>query len=243
MYRKRLSKCSGLFGIGRALVVAAGLAALAPVTAAEKKQGGLEEDPERIKGKLVSLERKGRSLVLTMTDKDGEEKEFMLTSRVSLLISAKGDNGFLAPKQFVSTTAVMSNKMLFAKQLNVLVSKGKTPRAGLAKAPPKAGQSMNAYLVAGEILSRQNSKEYEDYETVTVNVGGRNGTSVFLDKGYTVTVSVTDPEFAKPEADVELQGQTARGRFNVTAVKIKLKGELKSEDLLAPPAKKGRKKR
>ena len=192
---------------------------------AQKKKG-----LQTIKGKLVSLEKKGRLAVLTVETEDKEKKEIPVTSRTAFAITAKGDDGFLAPGQFISTIAVLTNKRLFAKQYTVYVGKGRKPRSGIAKARKKIGQSVNSYAVAGLIVSRQQDRVYKDYQTVTLK--GSGNPSVFLDKGYSVTVSSSDPALAKPGSAVELIGRQRGKKFTVTKVTIKLSAPLKSAEVL-----------
>lgn len=198
-----------------------------------------KKKPVTIKGTVVSLEKKGRTQLLIIENSAKEKQEFKLTSKVDFSIVAKGDDGFLAAGQYVSTIAQLSNNRLFAKKYTVYVGKGRRPKPTLAKAPPKIGRSKNSYLVSGMIVSRQQDKEYADFETITLKVGGRNGTPVFLDKGFAVSVNINDPNLVKPGMPVELQGIPLRGdRVNVLKVTVRLPKPLKAKEYFAEADKK-----
>jgi len=123
-----------------------------------------------VSGTLVSVKKKGRTATLTVKTTDGETKEFQIAARTKLIVTAKGDNGFLKKGQFVSTQAVESNNMLFAKKFTVQVGAGR--KAGVFAKPPKApGVSKSAWNVAGQITGRANDKNYPEYEVITVRTG------------------------------------------------------------------------
>ncbi len=187
-----------------------------------------------IKGKLVKIEKKGRATTLVVSTADGE-KQIPVTSRVDFAVTAKGDEGFLVPGQFISTPAVLANNLLFSKRFIVYVGKGRKPKSQLVKAPKMIGQSVNTWLVAGSIVSRQQDKDYEDYETLKLKAG--RGATVFIDKGFTVTVSSSDSELATVGSAVEIFGQQRGKRFTAARVTVQLAGTLKSEDVLGKDAK------
>jgi hypothetical protein len=182
-----------------------------------------------IEGKLAGIEKKGRSFLVTVETSTGEKIEFPLTAKVDFAVTGKGDVEFLRTGQTVSTTAVMSNDLLFGKEFTVHVGPGTKPKAVYEKAPPKIGQSVNAYVICGTIVTRQQDQEYKDYETILVRVGTQTG-KVYLDKGFTVIVRSADPALAKVGSDVELEGTFAGSRFTPTKATVKLAEAFKSED-------------
>ena len=203
------------------------------VVAQSSAEGQSEKDQTTVTGKLVSLEKKGRSTVLTVETSSKEKQEFAIDGRVELVITAKGDVGFLTAGQLIETTAIMSNDLLFGKDFVVHAAKGgKKPPARLEKAPPKSGQSLNAYAVCGTVVSRQPDADYKDRETVILRIGGKKA-RVFLDKQFTVSVFLNDPSLVKPGDDVVVEGSSgAGGRFTLSSATIKLAEPLKAEEFL-----------
>ena len=220
------------------VIVAAAVAisAFAPSAIRARKKKPLQT----VKGTWVSIERKGRTTILTLETESNEKKEFIIRPRVKFSVTASGDDEFLAPGQFVSAKAVLTNNRLFGKRFTVHVGRrSRKRRDKIVKASNVAGESVNTYSASGQILSRQPNKQDPDYETITLKVGGKQGTPVFLDKGYTVTVSSDDPEMAKLGSAVELEGRPLRGgRFNVTKVTVKLSTSLKAKVFFAPAERK-----
>jgi hypothetical protein len=185
-----------------------------------------------VTGKLVSVTKKGRTAVLTVETADKETKEFQITARVKLSITAKGDNGFLRKGQFVSAMPVATNKKLFGKKFTVHVGPGKK-KGMLAKAPKMIGVSTAAWNIAGQITGRATDKDYPIYEIISLRIG-KQTVPVFLDKGYTVTVLLSDVSLAVPGSNVTIEGRPGtRNRFTVSSVKVELVNPLKSEEFFA----------
>jgi hypothetical protein len=185
-----------------------------------------------VTGKLVSVTKKGRNAVLTIETADKETKEFQVTTRAKLAVTAKGDVGFLVKGQFVSAMPVATNNKLFGKKFTVHVGPGKK-RGVFAKAPKQVGVSTAAWNVAGQITGRGKDKDYPDYEVIALRVGKRT-VPVFLDKGYTVTVLLADVSRAEPGSAVTIEGRPGtRNRFTVSSVKVVLAKPLKSEEFFA----------
>lgn len=203
------------------------LYAVAPHSVHAQKATGAET----VTGKLVSIEKKGRNATLTVETAEKETKEFQLTARAKLEITAAGDDGFLTKGQFVSTQAVKTNNKLFAKKFSVHVGPGRKV-GGVAKPPKKPGVSLAAWNVAGQITDRGKDKEFPEYEIIALRAG-RQTVPVFLDKGYSVTVLLSDVTLAEPGSTVTIEGKPGRrNRFTVTAAKIELADPLKSEEFL-----------
>jgi hypothetical protein len=198
------------------------------------------------KGKLVNVKKSRRITLFTVETADKETKEFQITAKTKFTMTATGDDGFLKAGQYVSCTPVMSNNKFFGKKFTVHVGL-KKPKGVLAKAPKQAGASRNAWNVAGQIVSRQSDKDFPDYEVLTLRIGKRS-VSVFLDKGYSVTVHVTDPKFARPGALVELQARPAsRNRLTVSNAVVTPAKPLKAAEFFGDsgkdrPSRKNRKK-
>ena len=93
------------------------------------------------------------------------------------------------------------------------------------------GQSRNSYDFAGTIMSRQQDTDYPDYETVITNIRQIKGGPIYIDKGATVTVSMTETDRVKEGQKVEFIAQFLKGgRINVTALRVLLDKPLKSEE-------------
>jgi hypothetical protein len=198
-----------------------------------------------ITGKLVSVTKKGRTAVLTVETADKETKEFQITARTKLAVTAKGDTGFLTKGQFVSAMPVATNMKLFGKNFTVHIGPGKK-QGVFTKAARKPGVSTSAWNIAGQIIGRTTDKDYPDYEVITLRIGRRT-VPVFLDKGYTVTVLFADVSLAEPGSNVTIEGRPGtRNRFMVSSVKVELSKPLKAEEFFAadksPKKKRGRTK-
>ncbi|MBT4863675.1 MAG: hypothetical protein HON53_00955 [Planctomycetaceae bacterium] len=190
-----------------------------------------------VTGKLVSVTKKGRNAVLTVETADKETKEFQVTSRAKMAVTAKGDVGFLTKGQFVSAQPVATNNKLFGKKFTVHVGPGKK-RGVFAKAPKQVGVSTAAWNVAGQITGRVKDADYPDYEVIALRAGKRT-VPVFIDKGYSVTVLLADVSRAEPGSAVTIEGRPGtRNRFTVSAVKIDLAKPLKAEEFFADDKKK-----
>ena len=197
------------------------------------------------KGTLGEVKKKGRATVLVIIPEAGEPLEVTVTPKVQFTVEAKGDAGFLREKQIVSGTGTLTNKMLFVK--NWTVHTGLAARkmpTGVAKAEVTIGQSVNSYNLVGMIASKQQDKEYPEYETLSLNLRDLQGQPVYIDKNPTVTVSSSDAEMAKAGSRVEYYQVPAPGnRFNVIGVKVMLEEPLKSEEFFADPDDKKKKTR
>ena len=209
------------------------LIAINPQSVAAQKGAQLT----KVTGKLISVTKKGRNAVLTIETADKETKEFQITARVNLAVTAKGDVGFLTKGQFVSAMPVETNNKLFGKKFIVHVGPGRK-RGVLAKAPKQVGVSRAAWNVAGQITGRGKDKDYPDYEIIALRVG-KQTVQVFLDKGYSVTVLLADVSRAVPGSNVTIEGRPGtRNRFTVSSVKVVLAKPLKAEEFFADDKKK-----
>ena len=189
------------------------------------------------KGKLVSVKKSRRFTLFTVETTNKETKDFQITAKTKFTMTAEGDDGFLKAGQFVSCTSVMSNGKYFSKKFIVHVGIKKL-KGVLVKPPKKPGVSLNAWNVAGLIVSRQTDKEFPDYEVLTLRVGKRS-VPVFLDKGYSVTVNVVDPQFARPGDEVELEARPAsRKRLTASRGVVKPAKPLKAAEFFSQSGKK-----
>lgn len=214
----------GLFN-GLCLLVVTCVSVTSPSTATA------QQGETTLTGKVVSLTENRRSKVLVV-DVDGEEQEFQITPKIDLQILASGDEGFLARKQLVQTMAVASNNKLFTQNVRITVNpKGRLPAATAVKAPPRPGQSMNAYLVAGVIASRETTET--GYELLQLTIKGNATLPLYVEKGFKVTVNLSDVSMVEAGQEVTLTGRTAGRRFLLSAATINTGKTVSSADLLS----------
>jgi hypothetical protein len=183
---------------------------------------------------VVEVKQQGRARILVVEDEAGEQQEFPLTARVTLRVTASGDSGFVTAGQYLAGTGVLSNEQLFLKNVEIRLATGRgRPQPGrITKAPEQAGQSRNAYRVAGPIVAAAADENYPDHLRVALRVTGPNA-PLMLEPDFKVTVVSTDTDLIKAGAPVELEVAPLRGgRFNLVAATVKLDEPLSSETLL-----------
>ena len=145
----------------------------------------------------------------------------------------------------VSGTGTLTNNMLFVKDWTVHlgVAARRLP-SGIKQADKQIGQSVNSYFVQGSVKSRQQDKDYPEYETLSLNISALGRKPVYIDKGAQVTVQITDGSAIPEGADVELYQQPARGgRLQTVGLKVLLKDPLKSDEYFASQDDKKSKKK
>lgn len=185
------------------------------------------------KGTVSEVVRKGRATSLMIqSEAGGDPIPVPITPRLQFAVEAKGDLGFLAEKQVVSGTGTLTNQSLFVKDWTVHVGlSARKIRPFVKEAAKKIGQSKNSYDFAGTISSRQQDKDYPDYETVTTNIPQLKRQPIYIDKGATVTVSMTETDLVEEGAPVEFVQQLARGgRVQIVGLRVLLKEPLKAEE-------------
>ncbi len=191
------------------------------------------QQPTITKGTVAEIIQKGRSTTLMIkSEAGGEPISVPITPRIQFAVEAKGDLGFLAEKQVVSGKGTLTNKSLFVKGWTVHVGLAARKIKPFVKESAKAiGQSQNSYDFAGTIMSRQQDTDYPDYETVITNIAQLKRAPVYIDKGASVTVSMTETELVKEGDKVEFIAQLLNGgRIQVTALRVLLEEPLKAEE-------------
>lgn len=216
-----------------AVIVAAGAT---QSTFAQARPGQVET----VKGKISEVIRKGRSTTLVVvSDAGGDPINVIVSPRMQFAVEAKGDLGFLREKQVVSGKGTLTNQSLFAKQWTVHVGvAAKKIRPAVQKSAKAIGQSQNSYDFAGPIVSRQQDKDYPDYETLTLKIPQLKGAPVYIDKGATVTVSMTETDRVEEGMNVEFVPRVTGSRVQVLALRVLLDKPLKSEEFFAEEEKK-----
>jgi hypothetical protein len=188
---------------------------------------------------VVEVKAQGRARILVVEDEQGQQHEYPLTARITLRVTAPGDEGFVTEGQYLSGTGVLTNDKIFLKDVEIqLVSGRNRPRPGsIIKAPAEAGQSQNAYQVSGPIVAAAPDVDYPDHRRVELQVAGPNA-PLMLEPGFKVTVVSSDSALITAGAPVELEVAPLRGgRFNVVAATVNLEEPLKSEEVLATDRK------
>jgi hypothetical protein len=182
---------------------------------------------------------------MILSEAGGDPIAVLITPRIQFAVQAKGDLGFLAEKQVVSGKGTLTNKSLFVKEWTVHVGLSAKKIKPFVKESAKAiGQSQNSYDFAGTITSRQQDKDYPDFETVITNVAQLKRGPIYIDKGATVTVSMTETELVEEGDKVEFIANLAKnGRLQITGLKVLLDNPLKAEEFFKEPEKKSAKGR
>ncbi len=185
-------------------------------------------------GVIKEITKKGRLTKMTIEDDQGGEYEISLTPKVDFQILAPADKGFISKGQFIQGQGVMTNKRIYLSKVIVhLAAPGKknSRRGGIQKLPAKAGQSQNAYMVAGTITAHQADEDYPEYELVAIREASR-GPFLMLEKNVKITVSTTDTSILPENAKIRMQVVPLRsGKFTLKKATITLTTPLKSEEL------------
>ncbi|MDA0283061.1 MAG: hypothetical protein O3B13_12160 [Planctomycetota bacterium] len=224
-----------------ALVMASAMFIASAATESLAQPGNQQEQVTITKGTVAEVIRKGRATSLViLSEAGGEPVTVPITPRLQFAVEAKGDSAFLAEKQVVSGTGTLTNKSLFVKNWTVYVGLAAKKIRPFAKQAGKAiGQSQNSYEIAGTVTSRQQDKDYPEYETLGTNIRELQNQPVYIDKGATVTVSMTETDLVEEGAKVEFVQLPAKGgRFQIVALKVLLEEPLKAEEFFKKDEKK-----
>jgi hypothetical protein len=191
--------------------------------------------PQITKGTVDDIIRKGRATSLVIkSEAGGNPITVPITPRLQFAVQAKGDDGFLTEKQVVSGTGTLTNKLLFVKVWTVHVGlAARKVKPFVKKSGKTVGQSQNSYDFAGTISSRQQDKDYPDYQTLATNIRQLKGQPIYIDKGATVTVSMTETDLVEKGAKVEFIQQVLKnGRIQIVGLRVLLDKPLKAEEFL-----------
>ncbi|MEZ6067259.1 MAG: hypothetical protein R3B90_16500 [Planctomycetaceae bacterium] len=185
--------------------------------------GAAVEDagPPTKSGKLTEVQQKGRTTTLILQMDDGQTHEVKVTPLISLAINGTGSKDLLEAGRLVSGTGIMSNNTIFLTEVTVhLLPKGrKAPTGGVQKIEAEAGESVNQYMVGGELTSFGPADGFPEYMALGLKLRG-NVPNVWTEKEYTVKVSSADPEHAPVGSPVEVQYKLLRGGREMPAAII-----------------------
>lgn len=176
--------------------------------------------PEKITGKVASVEKKGRAAKLTVEKDDGEKLELNVTPKTALSVVGKGDADCLRANQMVSAEATLSNGKLFGSAFTVFV--GSQPQPKFQQDP----NSPMSYEVCGQVTDA-------DKESVTLDFGGDVGVKkvLFEAAGIVVTVNSADAGLATEGAPVEMEGNIRAGKFLPTKITVTLDKGLTADEV------------
>ncbi|MDA0586457.1 MAG: hypothetical protein O2820_00440 [Planctomycetota bacterium] len=239
---------SAVFCLASIAVLAAPVNVFAQAT---KKEAPNQEPPKpdyiTVKGTVVEINEKSGRVVSVdiLGEGGGDPVTVAITPRIQFAVEGKGDDGFLRERVVVSGTGTLTNNLLFVKDWTVhLGVAARKLRSGVQKADKAIGQSVNSYFLQGPIKSRQQDKDYEEYETLTLTIPALKGQPVYIDKGASVTVRITDASAVEKGAPVELHQKPGRGgRLETIGLKVILEEPLKAEEYFASEDDDKKKKR
>jgi hypothetical protein len=185
----------------------------------KSRKGG---ETETFPGKVTEVEKKGKAYKLVIEKDAGETLDLLVTPKVKVAVTGKGEQGLLQSRVWVSSESlVLSNNELFGHQFTVHY--GDAP-AAQCRPDPKAG---DVYLMAGQILTVSE-------EALTVNCGqGREHVKVAFEKGAAVEIAVSsnNAAFIKVGTALELEGATHNSRFVPTQITVPLEKPLTADDV------------
>lgn len=186
--------------------------------AAQSKKGG-----EFIPGTVVSIEKAKTGNNYKMKFKstaDDEEFDVTIGPRTQLLVSAKGDEGFLRPNVFVQTRVIQSNNEWFGGKFTVIV--GGNP-ATFVK--PDATEK-TVFDISGKIAQT---------DTMGIVVQLPQPKKITFEATKTVTVKIADPALVKEGDTVEVEGTLIKSKktINAAAVNVTSAEDINSEEYFA----------
>ena len=200
------------------------------------------KEPTAITGKISGIERKGKTTTVTVKG-DTDEQVIELTAKVAVEITSEGDDGFLIPGLFVKVDAVETNKKYFGNSFEVFPQMtGKIPPAAAVKPPGQPGQSVNRYIVSGEIVKHTPPADGEKYGHMELRQAGKATLSVLVEPQHAVKVVLSDPATLEGGQTAIVTGRKSGDKFvaqkfAVTTTK-KLKADESLDDLTGKKKKK-----
>jgi len=212
--------------IGCVVGLAFAFSALIPVQA----QAQVKKGAEYVPGTVASIEKdekdrtgKKYKMKLTKSD-DGTEMDVEIGLRTLVIVTSKGDEGFLVPGAMVETTAIMSNANLFADEFTVyLGSSLPPPRIVPDKAKPK-----EIFNVMAKVVETRP-------DGVMVQVGNQQQ-KIGIETGKVlVNVKISDSSLIVAGDEVIVEGNIIKSKkvLNATIVTVTKKDPINSEEYLA----------
>lgn len=175
--------------------------------------------PETITGKIIDLERKGKSVNLTVEKSDGEKLVVLVNPQMQPTISARADASVLLPRFVVASDSLVSSNMeLFGKTFDVYPDESPPPHF------ERDSKTEGVYRICGQLVAIEPG-------AVTLNCGDAT-TKVNFEQGQTleVTVRSQDTKWVEKGDAIELEGVTRGEKFVASRVAITLDRALTAAD-------------
>ncbi|WP_437229602.1 hypothetical protein SH661x_001529 [Planctomicrobium sp. SH661] len=155
--------------------------------------------------KEVIHKGRGRTLVVEC---DGEELSFVISPKVAVeVVLSGGDDSALQKGAYLEGIGTLTNNKLFLESAKVrlLPPNAKTPNSKMEK-PEKlsSGQSLNSNAISGQIMARQTSKDYPEYEELALRPAP-NVPVIMFQKNLVIDVVSSNIDDVKPDQTVELE--------------------------------------
>lgn len=183
-------------------------------------------------GKISGIERKGKTTTVVVKG-DGGEQSVELTAKVAVEISSDGDDGFLTPGLFVRVEAIEINKKYFGSSFDVFPQvNGKMPPATAIKPPAQPGQSVNRYVVSGEIAKYSPPVDGEKYGHMELRQTGKASIKVLVEPQHTVKVVLSDPALLEEEFTATVTGRKSGDKFSAQKFAVTTTKKLKASESL-----------
>lgn len=186
---------------------------------AQSKKAG-----EFIPGTVVSIEKAKTGNNYKMKFKstaDDEEFDVTIGPRTQLLVSGKGDEGFLRPNVFVQTRVIVTNNEWFAGKFTIILG-GNPPTYVKPDATEKT-----VFDVSGKITMT-------DTMGMIVQVPPQPK-KISFEAAKDITVKIADPSLVKEGDTVEVEGTLIKSKktINAVAVNVTSSADINSDEYFA----------
>lgn len=186
-----------------------------------------KKNADFLPGTVVSIEkvekdRTGRTYKMKFkSTADDEEIDVIIMPRTQLVVSAKGDEGFLKPNVFVQTRLLAANKEYFGKDFTVILG-GNPP--GYAKPDPANKEIVD---ISGKVTMI-------DAMGMVVQCGPQP-VKVTFESTKAVTVKISDASLIQEGDTVDIEGPIIKAKktMNAVAVNVTSAKEMNSEEYFA----------
>lgn len=183
-------------------------------------------------GTVKEVQKKGRSRILVVS-MDGREHLFPITPKVNLQIQLTGgDESKIQPGVYLEGEGTFTNNRLFLESARIwLLPKGaRVPASRIGKPESQVpGQSVNARIISGVVMSRQTSTDYPEYEEVLLKPAP-NVPPIFFQKRIDVKLVTNDPDHIDGDESIEMQVIAGRNDKLTLVSAIVSGGEYSPED-------------
>ena len=181
---------------------------------------------EFIPGTVVSIEKDktGRNYKMKVKNTaDDSEFDVPITPRTPLLVTAKGDEGFLRKDVFIVVKALKGATEFSGKEFTVHL--GPSPQPGLKLDPTDASKTV--YEMSGKVLASEGG-------TLMVQCGAQPQ-KLTVEAGATVSVKLNNPALIKEGDVVEVDGTLIKSKkqLNAKAINVTSSEDLNAEEYFA----------